>query len=598
MKRKIITIILCVALVLSLSLTLAACNKASEKKTIVFIGDSISEGVLGPSSVSLRDEFMFSSIIGQRNNYTYYNHAVSGHKTWQFLEFLNKEDDGARMIISKLQTADIIHVSILGNDILQTMSLDTYLMEVLNSKDEGSGAYPDYSDGVSYPELREILETEKTYQNIKDSAVRLRELNPDATIFFQKVYNPVYDNTPLVSEEIYAQLIADGKTTADIREAADVILTILNGAFDSCLEEYPDAFIIIDAQAASNELYDQDPEGFGKYFIGDGVHPTNHGHALLADLVQSYLDDIHGLSANEKTVLKKTKSIRISTLNNYYKNDVKDLKAVKKNINKAKTYSEVTDIFFAAVDGLNPDYAGGTKRTNHNVSAGYIDGTFTIDKSTSLAMMDEGLFSAIYAVALDHDKTNIVFKPNGEVTISLMIGLDLSNIEGLLDTLAPLLGDALGSINTENLLDGINIEVEANKYITALFPGFTLNDIAAGLELLKGSLGCEIVGLDPSKPEIQNLFECIKNGELPISALALPGQIGIRYTGTYYTQKVKSPVTGVEYTAVCLGKQNINTNPFIMMTLGENEFKERMVDFYVDFLGLHLVAVESVEAAE
>ena len=124
MKKKVIAALLVIALLACCVAALAACNKnEGERKTeIVYLGDSIAEDILGASPLGLRHEYAYANVIGRRNDLTYYNHSVSGHLTKDLRAILENEDldyDRARGLLLHVSEADIIHISILGNDVLQ-----------------------------------------------------------------------------------------------------------------------------------------------------------------------------------------------------------------------------------------------------------------------------------------------------------------------------------------------------------------------------------------------------------------------------------------------------------------------------------------------
>ena len=107
MRKKnlffVITIVIC-----ALCCLLAGCAKKNTKqlqyydptpendhadKEILFLGDSIAEGILGPSPVIARELYTYGNVVGTINGFTYRNRAVSGHKSGQCLEFISQEKD-------------------------------------------------------------------------------------------------------------------------------------------------------------------------------------------------------------------------------------------------------------------------------------------------------------------------------------------------------------------------------------------------------------------------------------------------------------------------------------------------------------------------
>lgn len=145
MKRKIVIFALVALIAVGMVFALAACNDGSslldgrfakapdsvygeDKTMIVYLGDSIAEGILGSSPLSLRHEYSYPSLVGRVNDFTYYNHSVSGHLSKDLLALISHEEgyDGARALITHVAQADIIHISILGNDVLQDRADGAY----------------------------------------------------------------------------------------------------------------------------------------------------------------------------------------------------------------------------------------------------------------------------------------------------------------------------------------------------------------------------------------------------------------------------------------------------------------------------------------
>ena len=52
---------------------------------MVILGDSIAEGILGPSPISEREDHTYGSIVGQINGINYHNRSISGYQTFQML---------------------------------------------------------------------------------------------------------------------------------------------------------------------------------------------------------------------------------------------------------------------------------------------------------------------------------------------------------------------------------------------------------------------------------------------------------------------------------------------------------------------------------
>lgn len=598
MKRKIVNVVLCVCLIAALVGALAACNKKDKNKgiytssptaSIVFLGDSIAEGILGPTPISMREEFCYYSLIGQRNNFKYYNYSVSGYKTDDLLEYVKQEDTDARMIKTRLMEANIIHISILGNDVLRAMHLNHMFEEYLEGRFTTFDEY-----------------TADTYANITGIVQTLKALNPTATIVFQTIYAPVYDGSPLINEENW-ELIRSEYSMDEMFEIAVTLMDKLHAFLYRYLEEYGPDFQILDICAASQEMYrETTQEGalyeYTDYIYPDGIHPTNLLHAKMADCFQEFLEN------DEKTkklidtnkALAYHKEMRSSSLDLYYgyAGSGVDVQAVKAAISASTTHKAVTDAFFGAVNKVIPDYARGVKRDygKRNIDKSVV-GKYYFDAYSSLGggnvMGTPAITGGMISIFLDVQQSYIELKSDGTIIFQLTTidNLDMDKISSLLGTLGMSVDDMLG--------EDLDLSSGVDTYVKNLFPGFDLSDVAAGLNLLKGSMGVEIIGLnDPSDPTTQLWYSALASGKLP-DPLVLPRQLAIRYTGTYFTEKVTSSVTGQSYTAVYFGNPHPNGNPFITATQDYDQAtKLYRLYFNIDVVGLYaLFTYDPVPAA-
>ena len=422
MKRRFLIFIL--VLVIAACLIFAvACDKkvgvTPPDKTIVFLGDSIAEALIGPSPLSERDNYGYYALLGRTNNFRYFNHSVSGHKTsgdmignadGGFLGLLNdiKENgESATLMKTHIQQADIIHISILGNNLLQ-YDLGLLMLEVADpsfpenydngSKDGTTLINYLHNGGQTERQSLSVDENGKhkkvkfnfpnTYQNICDIVGILREWNPTAKIFFQKVYNPVVGGSKFLYPELIsalAEIEDDGRfgakgtpiqTIEQIRAVAQEMLNCLNGILDEYLEENPDSINIIDANKAFDD-YAKTDERDGKAYYGtlsdtegtckgadlffsDWTHPSNIGHAVLAAATQAVFEDMGLAAANAVDVYKQ---IKIEQVNRMFagqksvdNNTVFDTNGAVANINAATTFQGVTDAYFDAIRGYLPKY--------------------------------------------------------------------------------------------------------------------------------------------------------------------------------------------------------------------------------------------------
>ena len=576
MKKKIIASVLCVVLLACCAAALAACNndgETAEKTEIVYLGDSIAEGILGASPLGLRHEYAYANVLGRRNDFKYYNHSVSGHLTKDLLALLNNDlgYDGARGLILHVQEADIIHVSILGNDLLQDMSMNDVVLEA------AQGLYT-IIDGIA----------ETAYENITGIVARIRELNPDATLIFQNVYNPLSEKSTLVDEETRATLAAEHDTyPEDFRQLGAGILDRLNGVLDRYLAEHPGAFIVADAQAEFDRIFAEDYERGKDLIYPDYIHPSNEGHAVLADLTQGILE-ANGL-ADASAALAEYKTMRKNVLDNYFDGIVTDIDGVKAAIDAAADCSAVTEAFFDATRGLTPDYseinydyaAQSTTSTSSDMSfavnwnASSLMGVSLGGESGSDSGSDSGdILGMLLGIAgdlFDRNKTGVSLGADGTMRLSLV--LDPEMAEGLAMFLPALGGLDMGSF--------------ADTYLEPIMPGFTSMDIIEVFGLAEESLGLKVVSDGDTDAFLRLLAGALfDGGQLP-EDIAIPEGFGLVLESTYTLRTVTYP-DGTAYTGVFLTPSDPDTQSYIVMTMYDYSDGTHALNLKVDFVKLDL----------
>lgn len=576
MKKKIIASVLCVVLLACCAAALAACNndgETAEKTEIVYLGDSIAEGILGASPLGLRHEYAYANVLGRRNDFEYYNHSVSGHLTKDLLALLNNDlgYDGARGLILHVREADIIHVSILGNDLLQDMSMNDVVLEA------AQGLYT-IIDGIA----------ETAYENITGIVARIRELNPDATLIFQNVYNPLSEKSTLVDAETRATLAAEHDTyPEDFRQLGAGILDRLNGVLDRYLAEHPGAFIIADAQAEFDRIFAEDYERGKDLIYPDYIHPSNEGHAVLADLTQGILEE-QGL-ANASAALAEYKTMRKNVLDNYFDGIAADIDGVKAAIDAAADCSAVTEAFFDATRGLTPDYseinydyaAQSTTSTSNDMSfavnwnASSLMGVSLGGESGSDSGSDSGdilgMLLGIVGDLFDKNKTGVSLGADGTMRLSLV--LDPEMAEGL-EVFLPALG-------------GLDMGSFADTYLEPIMPGFTSMDIIEVFGLAEESLGLKVVSDGDTDAFLRLLAGALfDGGQLP-EDIAIPEGFGLVLESTYTLRTVTYP-DGTAYTGVFLTPSDPDTQSYIVMTMYDYSDGTHALNLKVDFVKLDL----------
>ncbi len=333
MIKKLIVFVLVAVFAISVGVVSVGCDK--EPLLIVYLGDSIGEGIAGVSPVSERERYAYYGILGIRNEYEFRNRAVSGHQTTDLLEIIRREDTDVKMIRTLLTDADIIHVSILGNDLLLN-DLGKLIVTVANN---------------DYSALDAILDRSRA--NFAEIVTILRGYNPKATLMFQNVYNPVFLDCDLISAGVRATLDGMDISESEYRSYGGIILDRLNDIISDYLEQNPGAYYIIDARAEFERIYQEDPSRGERLVFVDSIHPSNEGHAVIADLIQTKLESLK--LAKQKTAVKNYKELRKEQLQRLYGSSV-DVGSVSAQIDSAKNCADITKIYFEAIQNHLPEY--------------------------------------------------------------------------------------------------------------------------------------------------------------------------------------------------------------------------------------------------
>lgn len=570
MRRKFIAAVLVIVMLACCVAVLAACNddKAVEKTEIVYLGDSIAEGILGASPLGLRHEYAYANVIGRRNDLTYYNHSVSGHLTKDLRAILENEDldyDMARGLLLHVSEADIIHVSILGNDLLQSMNMNDVVLEAAQGK---------------YDIINGIAATAS--ENIAVIVDRLKELNPDALIIFQNVYNPLSEKSTLVDEPTRATLSAEyGIEEGDLRELGSGILDRLNGVLDNYLKDHPDAFVIADARSEFDRIFEEDYERGKGLIYPDYIHPSNEGHAVLADLTQGILEE-RGLVDGKKAIAEY-KTMRKNVLTNYFAESGADIAAATAAIDAAADCAAVTKAFFAATKGFTPAY--------NEIDSSYAQQSVrTVDRDMDFEVrwgdssIWEGADIDVISLAsgyADKDKTGVILRTDGTMQIKLVV--DASKLNGLLNNIGG--GSALAG-----LLAGLGFDMSSfvTSYLEPIMPGFSFDEdkILGSLQNAYDSLGVRFVSDGDTDAFVKDIARLLSEG-VADDDFAIPDGFGIVVESKYTLREVTYP-DGTTYTGVYLIPSDPDTQPYLVLSLYKDEGGWQWLNCMVDFIKLDL----------
>ena len=233
---KIIAVILVVAVAFSVLIPTTVTASAGSLNYLV-LGDSIGvgAGIINPGEAS------YGRIVADTNGYNYENHAVSGYNTGAMLAHIKLPH-----VRKSIKEADIISLSIGGNDFLTSnmvqLGFEAAVLDKFSTFDKIAESF---------------------YKNYCKIISEIKELNPDAVILAQTLYNPM-----------------DNAITGFYQQGVDR----LNAGYRRYLNENPGSIVIVDVAKAF--------KGHPEYIANDCVHPNAQGNVVIAKLVLQTLKDL------------------------------------------------------------------------------------------------------------------------------------------------------------------------------------------------------------------------------------------------------------------------------------------------------------------
>lgn len=237
--RKITAVVL--SLIMAAAVMIPA-FAADEALKYVVLGDSIGYG----AGVLNSDEACFGKIVADTAGFEFKNDAVNGYRTDDLIRHLDKEN-----IAADVAAADIISISIGGNDFL---------------RGDMAGLIKEASAG-DYSRFDEIAAA--FYENFCTIIAKIKELNPDAVILVQTLYNPGYESIKAVYQQ-----------------GADR----LNAGYAKYLSDNPGAYELLDV---ASQFVDH-----SEYVAADYIHPSAQGNVVIAKIV---LEKLNALKLTDKT---------------------------------------------------------------------------------------------------------------------------------------------------------------------------------------------------------------------------------------------------------------------------------------------------------
>lgn len=547
--KKWIGLILAICMLLGACTALCACNKdngddtAAPKETVMlFLGDSIAEGIAGPAPIESRAEYSYYAILGEINGYSYHNRAISGNQTHELLEYVSREEEDAYLTKTLIQEADIISISITGNDFLwndfpammyELVAKDVYGEDYASHQDvKDCYIYHKYShytnaEGESVPlQPGDGITTmwhclDRAYNNVSAVIDRIKTLNPDVTILMQNVYNMLDDDSELIPIDLKNALYAldpayDYNTIAGVakyREKAAYMLSLLSGVIERYAEEHPGRIQFVNVNKAFDDIYREDQARGSRLIFVDGLHPSDEGHAVIAATIQAKLVELGLAKADTLDAYKALCNKRLGRL---YPAAPAEVSAA---IQTATTMDEVTKAYFDGTSSLQPSLSTHpTEGRETNGAAVKADEVYLLNQVTMYKADEETnkLIGSVVKSLKNFFKQypkQLVLHPDGtcEITFGLPSVSGLLGLVGMAGVEINMDGIVIGGIedncfmNEDGSLVGLKLAGAQDPYralkayANALFPGIEFGDghLGRNFHKLYESLGITIEGLEP-----------------------------------------------------------------------------------------------------
>ena len=558
MKRTLSTLLLFLLLALITALSFACSEekqKAEHKTSMLFLGDSIAEAVAGPAPLTEREAYGYYGIIGNSNEFDYHNRAVSGYTTADLATYVKREDDGLNMVRSLISSADVIHISIIGNDFLFTNR--TYMLIEL-------------SQGI-YDRIRAKQASAK--QNLHEALSYIRTLNPNATIIMQTLYNPAGPDSPLISDYARYYLAQNGITAEGYHDLMGLLVREINSELINYQKENTvtdekgntiKPFELLDVYSAFEEVYQRDYDRWTTLFCGDGIHPLNEGHAIIAAKIQEKLTELGFSSPHALDNYKQCKTGQLERL--FFTLESKE--TVKANILSAQTFQAVSEAYFSGTMGAVPRY------TEMPVKQGK-----TFSENLKFSITEATLQDSKILGALNKNKSYIAFHADGTYELSLVLN---SLARGAIRSMI----SEEGGIDVD---DYVQLK-EVLPYVNNIAPGTKETDLEGLVKGLKDYYGIEIQGIDFNKPCVVSMLAYFaEHKKLIISDPDVVGDtVAVRFTGHYRLENMENPLTGERLTVIYVNNGIGQNESYVRYTLSQNDKGEKTVRMTIDVVNVVL----------
>lgn len=313
MKKQIISVITAVCMSAVSIFPVFSANAADKNENLLILGDSISTGY----NVGAYVAHNYGEIVGDYYGWNVTNKAVNGITSEKLIELIDTKDYQTAVI-----EADTIVVSIGGNDLIQAAMgvvkekypenfniSDPYgsLLAILNQiqtsgnmMNEATALVADMDTALQ----NEVSGTGGTNTTVPEVSKKLHDLNPDAEIVFQTLYNPC-----IMSETVLNAYLS--KYSSDYKNA----YTIIRNMMRKNIRKFNETSIgkidgikiadVYDAFSEDNTSTDTSRDKYGYSHIYTNLftaenrdfHPNQAGHAVIAAEVINAIGKADGVSS-------------------------------------------------------------------------------------------------------------------------------------------------------------------------------------------------------------------------------------------------------------------------------------------------------------
>ncbi len=250
--KVILSLILTVSIAL-LSVFSAFCAKAPAPVNFTVLGDSIASGYGLENALD-----SYGALIAKEKHYDLTNNAVPGHKTSDLLWVVCHDETA----IKNIREADLINISIGGNDILNLLAEAQKDLSVL-------------LDIAQKAENSEYIKTalSTAQANLTNVCAEIRSLNPDAPIILQTLYNPIYAHP----------------TYKNFAPVIEKLVPVFLSMLQSVSREFSNIFIA-DVYSVFAQYYAEASDF--SVIQNDGIHPSVKGHQLIAQVITEEINKL------------------------------------------------------------------------------------------------------------------------------------------------------------------------------------------------------------------------------------------------------------------------------------------------------------------